>query len=103
MKWIDYEEWKALREFYKEKEKEIIPYYIEFISRVFNSMSKEQEQLEDLEEYYLSIKYNYSIFDIEMKMYEYITVNLKIDDDKQINKIIEDIVTKYDKDDDREE
>jgi len=56
-----------------------------------------------IDEYYLSIKYNYSIFDIEMKMYEYITVNLKIDDDKQINKIIEDIVTKYDKDDDREE
>jgi len=52
-----------------------------------------------IDEYYLSIKYNYSIFDIEMKMYEYITVNLKIDDDKQINKIIEDIVSKYEDDD----
>jgi hypothetical protein len=69
------------------------------MSKVFDSMSKEQELLEELDEYYLSIKYNYSIPDIEKKMYKFISTNLKIDDKDEINRIIEELITKYEDDD----
>lgn len=73
------------------------------VERALNSKNKQygivsSEDFDSICDYYLDIKYNYGIPEIEKMMYKYISSNTELSE-SEINDLITEIVTKYEDDD----